>query len=125
VIEVTPAALTRAGKPAGVPFTVTLNRGEIYQTMAGPETGASKPEMTGTKIRSIANAAGDCYPIAVFSGSSRTTNPASCGSGGGDNDNQQCFPTQTWGKRYLTAPTSNSNTPSALMTNSYKIVVKL
>jgi gliding motility-associated-like protein len=124
VIEVTPSVATRAGRPAGVPFTVTLQRGEIYQTMAGPETGSVKPEMTGTRIRSIANAAGNCYPIAVFSGSSRTGNPAACGSGGGDNDNQQCFPSQAWGKRYLTAPTSNSNTPSAMMVNSYKIAVK-
>jgi len=124
LIEVTPAVVTRAGKPANVSFTVTLNRGDIYQTMAGPETGSAKPEMTGTKIRSIANASGDCYPIAVFSGSSRTSNPASCGSGGGDNDNQQCFPSIAWGKRYLTAPTSNSNTASTPMVNSYKIVVK-
>ncbi|MBL7743094.1 MAG: PKD domain-containing protein [Chitinophagaceae bacterium] len=124
VIEVTPSVVTRAGRPANTSFTVTLNRGEIYQTMAGPEAGSNKPEMTGTRIRSIANAAGECYPIAVFSGSSRTTNPASCGSGGGDNDNQQCFPSIAWGKRYLTAPTSNSNTASSPMTNSYKIAVK-
>lgn len=126
VIEVTPSQITRAGRPAGTPFTVTLQRGQIYQTMAGPEAGNPKPEMTGTKIRSIANAAGQCYPIAVFSGSSRTLGtPAACGTAsGGDNDNQQCFPSQAWGKRYLTAPTSNSNTPSTPMTNTYKIVVK-
>lgn len=124
VIEVTPSVATRAGKPANVPFTVTLQRGEIYQTMAGPEAGSAKPELTGTKVRSIANPAGECYPVAVFSGSSRTSNPAACGSGGGDNDNQQCFPSQAWGKRYLTAPTSNSTTPSSPMVNSYKIVVK-
>ena len=35
VIEIIPSVLTRLGKPAGVPFTVTLNKGEIYQII-GP-----------------------------------------------------------------------------------------
>ncbi len=124
LVEIIPAATTRLGKTAGVPFTVLLQKGQIYQFMAGPEGGSLKPELTGTKIKSIANAAGACYPIAVFAGSSRTTNPASCGSGGGDNDNQQCFPSQAWGKRYLTAPTSSAPTPSAFGRNTYKIAVK-
>jgi len=124
-IEVTPTQLTRAGRVPNVPFTVTLNRGQIFQFMAGPQDGPSaKPELSGTKIKSIANSAGECYPIAVFAGSSRTYNPISCGSGGGDNDNQQVFPTQAWGKRYLTAPTSRSTSAAAFMTNSYKIAVK-
>lgn len=126
VIEVTPSVTTRLGKPAGVPFTITLQKGQIYQTVGAlintsPGDGY---EMSGTKIKSIANAAGNCYPVAVFSGSSRTNNPISCGSGGGDNDNQQCFPTQAWGKRYLTAPTSRSTAASQFMTNSYKVLVK-
>jgi gliding motility-associated-like protein len=92
--------------------------------MAGPESGTSKPELSGTKVRSIANSAGECFPIAVFSGSSRTSNPFTCGSGGGDNDNQQCFPSQAWGKRYLTAPTSTAGSAAVSMTNAYKIAVK-
>ncbi len=124
VVEITPTAVTRSFKPANVPFTVTLNRGQIYQLMAGPEGTGLKPDLSGTKIKSIANASGVCNQIAVFAGSSRTSNPAACGSGGGDNDNQQCFPFQAWGKKYLTAPTSNSITASTLMTNIYKIAVK-
>lgn len=124
LVEIIPSATTRLGKPANVPFTVLLQKGQIYQFMAGPEAGSAKPELTGTSIKSIANAAGVCYPIAVFAGSSRTHNPATCGSGGGDNDNQQCFPSQAWGKRYLTAPTSSAPTPSAFGRNTYKIAVK-
>ncbi len=124
VIEVTPSATTRSGKPANVPYTVTLNRGQIYQFMAGPESANPKPELSGSKVKSIANAIGECYPIAVFAGSSRTSGQAACGTGGGDNDNQQCFPSQAWGKRYLTAPTSNSATPSTPMINIFKIAVK-
>ncbi|MEI2709635.1 MAG: hypothetical protein V9E96_11565 [Chitinophagaceae bacterium] len=75
------------------------------------EVGSSTgKELTGTKIRSVAPGNdGACKPIAVFAGSSRTSNPASCGSGGGDNDNQQLFPQQAWGKRYLTTPFSGSS----------------
>ena len=125
VVEITPSVLTRLAKPAGVPFTVTLNKGQVYQIIgANPTNGNSALEVSGTKFRSIANPMGECYPVAVFSGSSRTLNTISCGSGGGDNDNQQCFPTQAWGKRYLTAPTSRSTNASQFHTNSYKVLVK-
>lgn len=125
VVEITPSVQTRLNKPAAVPFQVTLNRGQIYQIIgANPTNTANALEVSGTKFVSVANPAGDCYPIAVFSGSSRTTNPISCGGGGGDNDNQQCFPTQAWGKRYLTAPTSRSTGANQFMTNSYKVLVK-
>lgn len=124
VVEITPSALTRNGRPANVPFTVTLNKGQIYQVV-GSTNGSSGPELTGTKVRSIANPGDTCYPIAVFSGSSRTA--ITCtpgGSGSGDNNMQQVFPSQAWGKRYLLAPTSTDNSPSTFMTNIYKVVVK-
>ncbi|MBI1344515.1 MAG: PKD domain-containing protein [Terrimonas sp.] len=125
VVEITPSVLTRNGKPPGVPFNVTLNKGQIYQIIgANPTNGSDALEVSGTKFKSIGNAAGECYPVAAFSGSSRTTNPISCGSGGGDNDNQQLFPTQAWGKRYLTTPTSRSTSANQFMTNSYKVLVK-
>lgn len=124
VVEITPSATTRRGRPAGTPFTVTLNRGEIYQTMAGPESGSSKSEFSGTKFKSIANSTGQCYPVAVFAGSSRTEGTGACSSSTGDNDNQQCFPSQAWGKRYLLAPTSSSSGASTFMSNAYKIAVK-
>ena len=126
-VEITPTQTTRGGltgpRPAAVPFVVKMNRGEIYQIMAGG-SGAGKPELSGTKVKTLANNQGDCFPVAVFAGSSRTHNPQPCGSGGGDNDNQQCFPTQVWGKRYLTAPTSANTNATTFMTNSFKIIVK-
>ena len=74
VVEITPSVLTRLGKPAGVPFTVTLNKGQIYQIIgANPTNGNDALEVSGTKFRSIANPMGECYPVAVFSGSSRTS----------------------------------------------------
>lgn len=125
VVEITPAVRTRNKRAAGVPFTVTLNRGQIYQVIADNPNGTSATEeLSGTRFRSIANSTGVCYPIAAFAGSSRTSNKMACGSGGGDNDNQQLFPTQAWGKRYLTAPASRSSAPSQFMQNGYKILVK-
>lgn len=124
LVEITPSVLTRNARPAGVPFTVTLNRGEVYQVV-GATNGSVGQELTGTTVRSVANSADTCFPIAVFSGSSRTA--ISCtpgGGGGGDNNMQQVFPSQAWGKRYLTAPTSNDNAANNLMTNIYKVVVK-
>ncbi|MBK7181434.1 MAG: IgGFc-binding protein [Bacteroidetes bacterium] len=114
VIQVTPSVTTRLGKPAGVPFNITLQRGQIYQFIGQSDAGGNGNQFTGSTVKSIANAAGDCYPIAVFSGSSRTKGEqVPCGSSSGrDNDMQQCFPTQAWGKRYLTAPFSTSSGPS-------------
>ncbi len=131
VVEITPSQTTRLGKPAGVPFQVTLNKGEIYQLIGQAEcTTGSGVQLTGTKVRSVSIGAGDCKPIAVFSGSSRTGGEAGfCGSSGRDNDMQQCFPQHAWGKRYLTAPWSKSSgssnlQPTQFQNNVFKILVK-
>ncbi len=140
VVEITPSVLTRAqagttnptGLAPGVTKTITLAKGQIYQIIGANDAadangngGAASTgkELSGTKIRSIVGPDGTCKPIAVFAGSSRTTNPASCGSGGGDNDNQQLFPQHTWGKRYLTTPFSGASTPSSFGTSTFKIAV--
>jgi len=124
VVEITPSVLTRNSKPAGVPFTVTLNRGQIYQVV-GATQGSSGFEMTGTTVRSITNSDDTCYPVAVFSGSSRTSIACSGNVGSsGDNNIQQIFPSQAWGKHYLTAPTSTDNSAASFMTNPFKVVVK-
>jgi gliding motility-associated-like protein len=118
-IEVIPSIATR-NRPANVPYTVTLNKFQSYQVVAQSATG----DLTGSKIRSIANASGECKPIAVFSGSSRTSLGCTNNGSGGDFIMQQNFPSQAWGKRYLTAPTSNSGSASALISNIYRVLVK-
>lgn len=125
VIEVTPSKPSRNGRAAGVPFTQTLQRGQVYQLIGASLGGGYGNELTGTKVRSIGNANGTCAPIAVFSGSSRTYISCPGGSpGGGDNNMQQIFPSQAWGKLYLTAPLSNSNSASSFRTDIYKVLVK-
>ncbi|TCJ14245.1 T9SS type A sorting domain-containing protein [Flaviaesturariibacter flavus] len=125
MVEITPSVATRLGKPAGVPFTVTLSKGQVYQVLGAPESASAKSQMTGTRVRSVVNSLGVSQPIAVFSGSSRTSGEMLCGgSGGGDNDMQQAFPAHAWGTRYLTAPFSTSTAASTFQTNVYKVITR-
>ena len=135
LIEIIPSQATRLGKPAGVPFQVSLNKGQIFQLVGQSDCNTGNGvQLTGTKIRSLVNAAGVCKSIAVFAGSSRTIGEqVLCGSGSGrDNDMQQCFPISAWGKTYLTAPASKSSgsgtgvslPTNSFQTNVYKILVK-
>ncbi|MBS0030263.1 gliding motility-associated C-terminal domain-containing protein [Chitinophaga sp. 22321] len=126
-VEITPSVPTLAGKPANTTFTVTLNKGEVYQVLGAmmPGGGSEGYDLTGSRVRSVINEDGKCYPMAVFSGSSRTG--IGCGGaagGSGDNLIQQNFPSQAWGKKYLTAPTSNSSGAASFMTNIYRVLVK-
>lgn len=126
LVEITPSNPTRGGRVAGVPFTVLLKKGEVYQVLGAIQSGNEGYDLTGSRIRSIANADGKCFPVAVFSGSSRTNiacnnNP---GSFSGDNIIQQNFPYQAWGRKYLTAPMSASTAAATLNRNIYRVAVK-
>jgi gliding motility-associated-like protein len=112
--------------PPGTPTFVTLNKGEVLQVLATSQT----QELSGSLVKSVPNANGECFPIAVFSGSSRTAidMPSGCSSGG-DFSMQQNFPITAWGKRYLLAPTSFSPAPfntaaNPFATNTYRIAVQ-
>ena len=120
VVEITPSVTTRGGRAAGVPFTVTLNKGDVYQVM-GTTSGATGTDMTGSKVKSIPNGLGVCYPVAVFSGSSRT---AICYTSNGDNINQQVFPYSAWGKRYATFASANSTSNTQYNSNMWRVLVK-
>lgn len=126
-VEITPSCATVEGRVAGQPFVVMLNKGEVYQVM-GALTGGDNYqgyEVTGSKIRSVTNVAGKCYPVAVFSGNSRTY--ISCDytiSGGSDNVLQQNFPMQAWGKRYLTAAMPKAEDITAAILHMYRVLVK-
>jgi hypothetical protein len=112
------------GMSAGLSYDMVLNSGEIYQFLAKDNLSSVKANFTGTRVRSIQNSEGVINPIAVFTGSSRTTNPQPCGSGGGDADLKQCFAIKYWGTKYLTAPTIGKISDQKFMINSYKVLVK-
>ena len=61
VVEITPSQPSRLGKPKNVPFTVTLQKGEIYQLIGqAPCATGDGVQLTGTKVRSIASAGNPC-----------------------------------------------------------------
>ncbi|MFP4466370.1 MAG: T9SS type A sorting domain-containing protein [Candidatus Goldiibacteriota bacterium] len=77
-------------RPAGVPYTVTLNRGDAYQLM-----DADFNDLTGTHISSD-------RPVAVFGGHKCTRVPfniAAC-----DHLVEQLNPVDSWGTEFVTVP---------------------
>ena len=122
-VEIIPSVPTRNGRTAGVPFTVILSKGQVYQMLGAGMGGGVGYDLTGTTVRSLG--AASCPTIAVFSGSSRTG--ISCVPGGGtsgDNIIQQVLPRQAWGMRYLTAPFSTDALASVFQNNVYRVLVK-
>lgn len=125
-IEITPSDTTRNGWLPTQTYTVNLNKGELYNVMgklgAGNRDWEASKDMTGSKVVSVPGADGNCHPVALFSGSSGIR---LCKNDGGENMQQQVFPTQAWGTRYLTYHTLN-NTSTDIndpFKNFYRIAV--
>ncbi|MEB3067415.1 hypothetical protein, partial [Parvimonas micra] len=71
LVEITPSAPNRNNKEVNKPFTVKLNRGQIYSVL-GTTNGITGSDLTGSKIKSISsNSSGSCKKIAVFSGAGK------------------------------------------------------
>ena len=108
-VEITPSAANLNGLPVGAPSTVNLNKGQIYSVM-GTTVNNTGTDLTGSKIKSVPKVGSSsiCKPIAVFSGSGKINiGQIFAGSGSSDNLFAQAFPSNAWGKRYLTAPTGS------------------
>ncbi len=129
-VRIVPTAPTRSGLPANTPIEVTLQKGEIYQLLSGFRSVSDVYDLNGTTIQSIANDQGECHPVAAFTGSSGLY--ISCGESGPssgshfpeDNLYQQMIPTQAWGQRYLTIPTSVDEKITEFNPNIFKVAVK-
>lgn len=59
-VKITPSMKTKGGKPKGVPFTVTLNRGQVYQVLPAFDP-MREEDLTGSLVEAD-------KPVAVFSG---------------------------------------------------------
>lgn len=111
-VEITPSAANKNGKTPNVPFNVTLNKGQIYCVM-GTTTGNVGTDLTGSKIRSVNTGTSGCKRIAVYNGCGKisigTTTPGGSATPSGSADNlfAQAFPSNAWGRRYLTSPTTS------------------
>lgn len=115
-VEITPSQNTKRGQRANVPFTVQLNKGDIYQVLG--EVGA---DLTGSKIKSVSQGGttSGCKRIAVFCGSGKIS--IGCGGAGtSDNLYQQIYPKNSWGKKYITVPSSSSL--GSFQNNYYRVI---
>ncbi|MBD1207295.1 MAG: IgGFc-binding protein [Ignavibacteria bacterium] len=90
-VTITPTSLTAAGRPANVPFTVQLRKGDVYQ-VSGASAGKSLvSDLTGTLVQSN-------KPIAVFSGHSGAYIPIP--EQGYNHLVEQLPPVSAWGRHY-------------------------
>lgn len=127
-IQITPPDTTKNGWLPGQTYTVDLNKGEVYTVFgkmipSNTQLYAASKDMTGAKVVSVPGAAGQCHPIAVFSGSSGIR---ICRGDGGEYMHQQVFPSQAWGTRYLTYHTINNTNTDITETNRnyYRVCVQ-
>jgi gliding motility-associated-like protein len=96
-VEITPTAYLVNGEVPGLPFTITLNKGQVYQAL-------SDNDLTGSRVHTVSTQAGVCKKVAVFSGSSKIMIGCYTKNNTSDNLFQQVYPTASWGKSYITAP---------------------
>ena len=119
MVEITPVAKTKGGRRANVPFTVTLNKGQIYQVLGETIDTSHGADLTGSSIRSI-NTGEGCKRIAVFCGSGKISIGCSSTPGTSDNLYQEIYPSSSWGKKYITTPTTNNG--NNYQVNFYRII---
>jgi hypothetical protein len=88
VIDITPSVLTYGLRPPGVTFSVTLNKGEVYQVQSGND-------LTGTTIH-----AKQGKKISVFSGVTYAAIQCQATNHFYDED----YPLSSWGNEYMVEP---------------------
>lgn len=97
-VNITPSVVTDGGRPAGISFPITLNKGEVYQVQSLNQRNLpGQGDLTGSYIESD-------KPVAVYSGNFSTTVPAESNMSGYDHLYEQMPPVQTWGREYYAVP---------------------
>ncbi|TAE28961.1 MAG: hypothetical protein EAZ92_07275 [Candidatus Kapaibacterium sp.] len=90
-VTITPTSPTFTKKPANLPFTVNLRKGDVYQVIASSASKGSPADFTGSLIQ--AN-----KPIAVFSGHNGAYIPIP--EKGYNHLVEQLPPLSAWGRHY-------------------------
>jgi len=93
-VTITPSCATYNGQPAGVPFSVVLNRGEAYQVQCLLSNDPSA-DLTGTVIQSS-------LPVAAFAGNACASIPQNTPAC--DHIVEQVPPVSTWGSYFVAFP---------------------
>jgi len=122
-VLITPSDSTQGGWLPGQTYTVNLNKGQLYNVFGKRTDTYTGKDMSGSKIVSVAGADGNCHPVAVFSGSSRVV---ICNGNGGEILQQQIFPANAWGTRYITYHTVHSamGDITSPFLNFYRVAVR-
>ncbi|HAQ20876.1 MAG TPA: hypothetical protein DCR40_16835 [Prolixibacteraceae bacterium] len=94
-VTITPSVNTAGGKTAGIPFTISLSKGQSFQVQSLNNNITGQGDLTGTYISSD-------KPIAFFSGSKATPIPVNGNSY--DHLYEQMPPTSTWGRVFYIVP---------------------
>jgi PKD repeat protein len=96
-VTITPSKVTDKLKPANIPFTITLDKGELYQVQSMNLTGLpGQGDLTGSFISSD-------KPVAFYSGSWATTIPSTSLSAW-DHLYEQIPPVVSWGRTFVAVP---------------------
>ncbi len=96
-VTITPTKITDQLRPANVPFTITLGKGELYQVQSMNHANlAGQGDLTGSYILSD-------KPVAFYSGSWSTTIPIGATSAY-DHLYEQIPPVRSWGRKFVTVP---------------------
>ncbi len=88
-VSIIPAAVTSRGRPAGVPYTISLNKGQLYQV------GSTALEFSGTVVKVLSQT-----KLAVFSGHECSNWP--CGAC--DHQYEQVMPLDVLDTSYCVPP---------------------
>lgn len=108
-VEITPTDTTVPEYPVGVPFTITLNRGEMFGLSASPylkdTMKDTTSDLTGSYIRASA-------PVAVFGGAFSYISILNENSNGGlDYGFEQMAPVSVLGREYILMPVLGTPQP--------------
>ncbi|MFI5202139.1 MAG: T9SS type A sorting domain-containing protein [Candidatus Kapaibacterium sp.] len=95
VVTITPAANTMTGRLAGVPWSVTLSKGQSYLVQS-PGTNGGSNDLTGSRITST-------KPIAVITGHQISSVP-SVGPSSADHLLEMIPSVDKWGTQYFDMP---------------------
>ncbi len=105
-VTITLRDVTSRGTRPNVPFTIRMNKGDVYMVQGDPGNGSD--DLTGTLIESD-------QPIAVLSGHKRTEIPENAtnvdGSSSRDLLVEQLPPVSAWGDSALVVPFATSQKP--------------
>ena len=102
-VDITPSVETLRSSPAGVTFSVNLDRGQTYQVRSHNEFWGGSRDLSGSRVT-----ARDCKKIAVFNGNNLTLVPTSAYSDA-DCVFEQAMPVHSWGKRFIVTSSLNRN----------------